>query len=135
MAIIRWRPFGDVEKLFEDFDLLQSQAGKDLAADVFEENGNIIVEMHVAGIDPDKVEISVEGDHLKVSGSREEEWETEDRDYYAKEIKRGSFERIMHLPAAVNREKTRAEVREGVLKITLPKLSPEQSHKVKVEKR
>ncbi len=134
MAIIRWKPLADIDKFFEDFNVLQHQVGRDLATDVYEENGNVIVEMHVAGINPDKVDIVVEGDHLRVTGSREEKKEMEDRDYYAKEIRRGSFERTIHLPAAVNREKTRAEVHEGVLKITLPKLNNGKSHKIAVEK-
>lgn len=134
MALIRWKPLGDIDKFLEEMHLLPGQFGKDLATDVFEENGNVIVEMHVAGINPDKVDITVEGDHLKVTGSREEEHETEERDYYAKEIKRGSFERIIHLPAPVNRAQTRAEIHEGVLKITLPKMSEQEGHKVKVEK-
>jgi HSP20 family protein len=133
MAIIRWRPFADIDKFLEDVNLLQKQASRDLATDVYEEDGNIIVEMHMAGIEADKIDISVEGDHLRVSGTREEEKETEDRDYYAKEIKRGSFERLIHLPAAVDRAKTRAEVHEGVLKITLEKSNHEKGHKVKVE--
>ncbi len=132
MAMIRWRPFGELDKFFEELQV--PTISRELAADVYEENGNVIVEMHVAGINPDKVDISVEGDHVRVTGSREEQKETEDRDYYAKEIRRGSFERIIHLPAAVDREKTRAEIHEGVLKITLPKKSKAEAHKVKVEK-
>ncbi len=134
MAIIRWRPFGEIDKLFEEMNL-PSQISKELATDVFEQNGNVIVEMNVAGINPDKVDISVEGEHLRITGTREEAHETKDRDYYAKEIRRGSFERIIHLPTAVNREKTRAEVDNGVLKITLPKLNQKgEAHKIKVEK-
>jgi HSP20 family protein len=131
MAIIRWRPLGEIDKFFEELGGL-GQTSRDLAADVYEDNGNVIVEMQMAGIDPDNVDINVEGDHLRVSGSREEEHETEDRNYYAKEIRRGSFERIIHLPVAVNPEQTKAEVTNGVLKITLPKLSKTQARKIKV---
>ncbi len=132
MAMIRWKPLGELDKFFEELNL-PHQIGRELAADVYEDNGNVIVEMHVAGINPDKVDVSVEGDHVRIVGSREEEKETKDRDYYAKEIRRGSFERLIHLPAEVDRQKTKAEVHNGVLKITLPKKSKEESHKVKIE--
>lgn len=132
MAIIRWKPFGEIDKFLEEH--MGKHFGNDLAADVYEEGNNVIVEMNVAGIEPDKVDITVEGDHLRVSGSREEKKETKDRDYYVKEIRHGSFERILHLPTQVNRKETKAEVQDGVLKITLPKLNHEQGHKVKVEK-
>ena len=134
MALIRWKPLSDIDKFLEEMNFQQSKAGRDLAIDVYEKNGNIIAEMHIAGINPDKIDISVEGDHLKVSGSREEEHETQERDYYAKEIKRGSFERVIHLPSSVDRTQTRAQVREGVVKITLPKIKHEDSNKVKLDK-
>lgn len=132
MAMIRWKPFGELDKFFEELNV--PNVMRELATDVYEDDGNVIVEMNVPGIQADKVDIAVEGDHLRVTGHREEEKETKDRDYYVKEIRRGSFERIIHLPAAVDREKTKAEVHDGVLKITLPKKSKEQSHKIKVEK-
>lgn len=132
MAIIRWNQFQDINKFFDELSALSSN-GRDLAADVYEENGNVIVEMHVAGINPDKVDINVEGDNLRVTGSREEEYETEDRNYYRKEIHHGSFERLIRLPAPVLAEQTRAEIDNGVLKITLPKQVKAQPRRVKVE--
>ncbi len=134
MAIIRWRPLADFEKFAEDINLLRHTIGRDLAADVYEENGNVIVKMHVPDINPDKLDISVEGDHLKVSGNREEETAEAERNYYTREIRTGSFERIIHLPAAVNKEKTRADIHDGVLTITLPKLNHDTARKITVEK-
>ncbi len=133
MAMVRFRQLSGLDKLVQELHAAQS-IGKDLAADVYEDNGNLIVEMHVAGIPPDKIDISVEGDHLRVVGKREEVQETKDRDYYAKEIHRGSFERIIQLPAAVEKAKTRAEVRDGVLRIELPLVRQAEAHKVTVEK-
>jgi HSP20 family protein len=132
MAIIRWNQLQDINKFFDELSAL-THNGRDLATDVYEENGNIVVEMHVAGIEPDKVDINVEGDNLRVTGSREEEYETEDRNYYRKEIRHGSFERLIRLPAPVAAEQTRAEVDNGVLKILLPKQVKAQPRKVKVE--
>jgi HSP20 family protein len=131
MAVIRWKPLADIDKFLED---VHQHFNRDLAADIYDENGAIVIEMNVAGINPDKVDIVVEGDHVKITGLREEKSETKDRNYYSKEIRRGSFERILHLPAEVEKEKTRAEVTDGVLKIYLPKRTQSQSHKVKVEK-
>lgn len=133
MAMVRWRPFGEIDKFLEEMHMT-NHAARELATDVYEKNGNVIVEMNVAGIEPDKVDISVEGDHLRVSGERKEEKEEKERDYYVKEIRQGSFERIIHLPTQVDREKTKASVENGILKITLPRKTKESGHKVKVEK-
>lgn len=134
MAIIRWRPLAELDQLFEELSRA-GLAGKDLATDVYEENGNVVIEMQVAGIEPDKVDVHVEGDHVRISGTREEEHETEDRNYYTKEIRRGGFERIIRLPAAVSAEQTQAEIDHGVLKITLPKQSKAEPRRIKPERK
>lgn len=134
MAVIRWRPLQEIDKFLDDLQLIQNFGIKDLAADVYEENGNIIVEINVAGLDPKNIDISVEGDHLKISGSRKQEEEKEGRNYYKKEIRRGDFERIIHLPGEVNQNQARAETKEGILKVILPKKEKEKGQKIKVEK-
>ena len=133
--LMRWKPFG--EKFFDlDFPTnTLTKFGWDLAVDVYEKEGNVIAEMSLPGIDPEKVDITVEDDYLKVSGSREEKKETEEKDYYSKEIRRGAFERTVRLPHVVKKEKAEAEYKDGVLKIVLPKDEKKiGSLKVKVKK-
>ena len=109
--------------------------GWDLAIDVYEKDGNVIAEMNVPGIDSEKVEIAIEDNYLKVSGTREEKKETEEKDYYSKEIKRGSFTRTVALPASVKKEKAEAEYKDGILKIAIPKDEKKDGTvKVKVKK-
>ncbi len=134
MAIIRWRPLAELDQLFEELGRA-GFAGKDLAIDVYEENGNVVIEMQVPGIEPDKVDIHVEGDNIRISGTREEEHETEERNYFSKEIRRGGFERVIHLPVAVSAEQTRAELDHGVLRIILPKQSKAGPRKIKPERK
>ncbi len=131
MALIRWESFGDIDRFFEDFPAFPKQ-GIDLAVDVYEKNNNVIAEMNLPGIDPDKIEVSVEDNYLRVSGSREESTEEKKKHYYSKEIRRGSFERVVRLPAEVQKDKAVAEYKNGELIITLPKAISIESGKVKV---
>lgn len=133
MSIIRWRPFADIDKFLDDLSL-RSATTMDLATDIFEENGNLVAQMSIAGIDPEKVDVVVEDDYLKVTGSRDEEKVKKERGYFLKEIKRGKFERIIDLPVAVDPSHAKAEFKDGVLRITMPKQSKKESHKIKVEK-
>ncbi len=134
MPIIRWRPFRELEELFEDIPVRAHFW--DLAADVYEDNGNVIVKMHVPGIDPDKIEIEVEDNHLHITGSREEEREVEDKQYYRKEIRYGSFERVITLPCSVLTEKTMADFENGILIIKLPKETKGRAaKKIKITKK
>lgn len=129
MALVQWRPF-PFDDMFEDIARTH-----DLATDVYEENDHVMVKMHVPGIDPEKVDISVENEYLHVSGTREEREETEDQEYYRKEIRTGSFERIIPLPATVDEQNTRARYKDGVLTISLPKTKAEEKRsRVTVER-
>lgn len=137
MSIIRWEPFREMERFFEDdLSLIPSKlsrVGWDLAVDLYEEKDNFIAEMNLPGVDPDKIEITIEGDHLRITGERLEEMETREKNYYSKEIRRGSFERTVRLPGHVKAEGTEAEYEAGVLKVTLPKLERAEVKAVKVK--
>lgn len=123
MPIIKWEPFGVADRFFEDFTIPTPFAnlGTDLAVDVYEEGDNVIAKMNIPGVDPDKINASVEDNMLRVSGTHEEEKEEKKKHYYRKEIKKGSFERVVSLPQLVQKEKVLAEYKNGTLKITLPK--------------
>jgi HSP20 family protein len=122
--MIKWRPFHHLEDLFHDHHSRSAQW--DLAVDVYEENDNVIAKMNIPGIDPDKINIDVEDNHLHVSGERKEEKEVNEKNYYHKEIRRGSFERIVPLPCAINKQKVSAEMHEGVLRIVMPKINAQE---------
>jgi HSP20 family protein len=123
MAIIRWRPFAVGQFLTEDFPTIRlPKIGGDLAVDVYEKDKNIIAEMDLPGINPESLDITVEENYIRISGSREEKKEKEDKNYYHKEIQRGSFERTVRLPSNVKKEKAEAVFEDGTLRITIPKL-------------
>jgi HSP20 family protein len=135
MAIIKWEPFREFDRFFDEEFLSFPQlfrAGWDLAVDVYEEKNYVVAEMTLPGIDPEKVEVMVEDDYLKVRGSREEEKEEKKKNYYSKEIKRGSFERMVKLPTSVKGEKAVAEYKNGVLKIVVPKKEETKTRRIKV---
>lgn len=94
--------------------------GLDLAIDLYEEKGNVVAKMNLPGVRADELEVSVEDDTLTVTGTREEEKETDKKDYYSKEIRRGSFSRSVSLPSQVDAEKTEAEYKDGVLMVSMP---------------
>ena len=59
--------------------------------------------------------------------------EKKKKNHYTKEIRRGSFERVVQLPHTVEQEKVTAEYKNGVLKIKMPKKERSPDKKVKVE--
>ena len=139
MAIVKWDPFRNLDQILEnDFPLatFRSSVPSDLSVDVYEKGNDVIAEMHVAGMDPEKLEVIVEDNYLRVTGSKEESQEEKEKNYYYKEIQRGSFERTIQLPMDVKDEEAKATYESGVLRVTIPKEDVGKKHKkVKIEVR
>lgn len=126
-----WSPMRDFDRFFdEDF---WSGQNFTLAVDIYQDKNNVIVETPLAGVDPEKVEISIENDVLTISGRTEEKSEVKHEDYYRKEIREGSFSRSVILPMAVKADATEATSERGVLKITLPKAEEAKPKKIAIK--
>lgn len=138
MSLIKWAPFFDS---FDDMDaafrgLVPTSGHNDSfmpAVDIYEDQNSVIVETQLAGIDPEKVDIAIENDILSIKGESEKQHEVDEKNYYRKEIRRGSFYRTITLPTHVEGDKATAVAEAGVLKITIPKLALPKANKIKIE--
>lgn len=136
MPIIPWKPFGDFDKFFEDDQWLMPlipHIKSQPAMDLYETDKEVIAELNLPDIDPEKVDISVENNILKISGQTEEKKEEKKKGYWRKEIRKGAFERMIRLPAPVKEDKIDATYEKGVLKIVMPKSAPEKSGKKRIK--
>lgn len=134
MQIIKWEPFREIDRFFDDrFSTSFPKLGWDLAVDLYEEKGNVIAKMSLPGVKEEELDIEIEEDTLTISGRREEEKETDKKDYYSKEIRRGSFSRSVSLPKLVDVTKSEAEYKKGVLTVRMPAVAGSKSKSVKVE--
>lgn len=139
MSLIRWDPFKDFRPFFEDdwglVPMVKGDRGFGMPAlDVYQTDTDVVAEVGVpAGVDPEKIDISIEGDTLTVRGETEEEHETKEKHYYRKEIRKGAFERSIMLPAAVKTGEAEAHYERGVLKITMPKAEESKVKRVEVK--
>jgi len=125
----RKHPLSEVSHFFGDlFDYLPSRLNFDLAIDLYKENNSLVAEMSAPGIEIKNTEIEVVDNVLRIRGHKEQKIEEKEKDYYCKEISRGSFERSVRLPCAVLSEQTKASYKNGILKVTMP-LKKEGEHK------
>lgn len=138
MSLIKWTPF------FDSFDDVEKSFGSMLptvnrnqnfmpAIDMYEDKDNVIVETELAGIDPSKVDISIENNVLSLKGEGEKQSEIDEKNYYRKEIHRGSFYRSIPLPTHVQGNLAKAVAESGVLKIIIPKAPEALPNKIKIE--
>ena len=123
----------NIESFDNMFDEMRSMQGFMPAVDVFEKGSNVIVEMSIPHIDPEKVDISIENNVLHVKGSTSKKTELEDKNYFRREMRSGSFYRTIPLPVEVLADKTSAVHEDGVLKISLPKAKEDKAKSVKVK--
>ncbi len=137
MALVRWEPFKDLERFFEEdwdlFPIIPLRGVRIPEVDVYEEKGNIVVETSLPGIKPDEIDVSLEDKTLRIKGEKKETKEEKKRNYFRKEVKKGAFERVITLPVEVKAKEAKAEMKDGILKITLPKVEKEKAKAIKVK--
>ncbi len=129
-----WEPWDNVEGFWGELPEIKT-ADFIPPFDVYEKDNKIIVETSIAGIDPQKVDISIdENNILTIKGKSEKKTEVEEKDYYRHEVKYGSFYRTVALPSKVKENSAVASYENGVLKIEIPKVfEPKKEKKIKIE--
>ena len=134
-------PFGrQMNSLFDDFfgDLFDGvQTASDRAwnpkADIFEEDDRFVVQAELPGVEKDNISIDVDGRVLTIKGERSGENEVKEKNYYRRECSYGTFQRSFTLPDETDSEKIKAEYKDGVLKLNIPKPETRQPKKISVQ--
>lgn len=138
----RWNPNtgfrNELDRFFSDFfvDLAGKQAPGQLASfpplNVWEDGDNLFVEAELPGMTMDDLEVLIEDNDLSIKGSRKVET-TEDVNFLRRERGTGTFTRTVRLPIAIDTEHVEATLREGVLKIKLPKAAEARPRRIEVK--
>jgi HSP20 family protein len=138
MALVKWRkndlydPWSALDRLQDEindlFDFGQLPATAGLfdrpvtpAVDILENPGDFKVTCELPGIDQKDIDVSITSNVLTIKGEKKEDRELKEGKYYRKESRTGSFQRTLSLPTSVDSEKINAELKDGILTITLPK--------------
>ncbi len=131
------RDFFDTDRFFDEenlrFPLLFPVKRNELDLDVYETDKNVVAELNIPGFDPKDIDVIVKNQSLRIKGSMEEDKEEKKKEYWRREIRKGSFERVVRLPVAVDEKKIKASYKKGVLKIVMPKVTVAKTKKVKIK--
>ena len=100
--------------------------------DVIDRDKELVVRAELPGVEKDDVKVEVTGDRLLIEAERKFEEEEEKEDFYRHELGYGSLMRTVALPEEVDADNVHAELKEGILSITLPKIRVAEKHTVKV---
>jgi HSP20 family protein len=131
-------PLREMQRLQREMNRVFSGVGQNLSQEVPPINawigeGDVILAAELPGVDPTKVDISVVGDTLTISGSSEVETLQEGESYHRQERNRGGFSRTIQLPFHVEAGKVEAKYEKGILRITLPRAEADKPRKISVK--
>jgi HSP20 family protein len=137
MAIVRFEPFRDLvtfqdrlNRIFEDAFRGSRGASEEEWAlggswapsvDIYEHDGNLVLKAELPGIDPKDVDVRVENNVLTLQGERKLDSEVKRESYHRVERSYGAFSRSFTLPTVVDTDKIKAEFKDGLLRLVLPK--------------
>jgi HSP20 family protein len=126
----RWDPFRDLQRLQEEVsrafdDRLALRSGESVgwtpAVDIYEDEEGVSLRFDLAGVEPKDVDIRFENGVLTLRGERKLEKEDKRDNYHRVELAYGTFTRSFSLPGTIDAEKIRADSKNGVLTVHLPK--------------
>lgn len=121
----------EIEEDDDDSDDFGEGEGQ-LAIDVYQAGNDIIIEAPVAGVGIDDLDLEISPESVAIRGKREQREKVDENDYLYQECYWGKFSRSIILPQEINPDHSTATFKNGVLRITLPKVNKQKMKKVKV---
>lgn len=132
MALMKWEPSEglatlqrEVNHLFESFfDGSPLRFGEHLTApavEVSDTKDAVVVKAQVPGVSKEHLQITVSDGALTLKGEMKEEEKKEEKNYLRREFRYGAFTRTVPLPAGIQAEKATAQLKDGMLEVTIPK--------------
>ncbi len=142
-TLSRWEPFRGISSLQEQVNRLfenrfascaeeQTLTAWAPAVDVYETENELVIKADLPEISEKELDVRVENNMLTIRGERRFEQKVKEENYLRMERAYGSFSRSFSLPNTVNTEAVKAEYKEGVLTLTLPKRAELKPKQVKI---
>ncbi len=141
-----WDPFEDMknmqkdmEKTFRDFfrkpaRLAKQKLAREPLVDISETKKDVTAKIELPGIDKKDIDLNVTENMLAVKAEKKAEKEKKGKSFFRKERSYTCFQRAFSLPAKVKAEQAKADFKDGLLKVTVPKQKPEKKKKKKAKK-
>ncbi|HGJ64462.1 TPA: Hsp20/alpha crystallin family protein [bacterium] len=146
MSLVRWKPGRELSnireemnRLFDDFFTVLPERRRELlegewlpSIDVAETDDNIVVKAELPGVNQNDVNITIVNDVLTLKGEKKEEKEIKKENYHRVERSYGSFQRTISLPTGVKADQAKANYKDGILTVTIPKTEEAKPKSIKI---
>ena len=135
MELVRWNPMRDMfsvknrmNRLMDDFFIPSPYFRRENttwdwnpSVDIYNEDNSIVLKAELPGVEKDDINIDVKDRVLTLKGERSIDNEVKEESYYRRERSFGKFERRFSLPENVNADDIKADYKDGILRIEIPK--------------
>jgi len=134
-------PFREIETLRQQLDKVfdQRAATRDNsetawmpALELADAGDNFVLKAQLPGIDAKDIDVQVTPEAISISGERRYENTDEKSGYVRSEFRYGKFHRVLPLPAHIQNDSVQAEYKDGILTLTLPKVTEARNKVVKI---
>jgi HSP20 family protein len=146
MALVRWEPFRELAALQNEMGRWMNQLAGGVGAptgngqsstwlpavDVWETDSELVLSFDLPGIPEDKIAVELDDNILTVTGERERTKEHSSDRFYRFERRFGQFSRSVTLPTGVKEDDIRAEYKDGVLEIRVPKPDEQKPKRIQI---
>jgi len=146
MNLVRWNPLREMATLHQGLDRWFDDSfftprrwnGEtnlktwNPAVDLYEESDRFVIKAELPGLDRKDIEVDLNDRVLTLKGERSFENEVKEDGYYRKERAFGKFHRAFTLPANLNADEIKAEFKDGLLTINIPKPEEEKPKQITI---
>ena len=146
MNLVRWNPWREmatlqnrVNHLFNEPFFRSGTEDEELhmgawlpAVDMFDDDDRIVIKAELPGMDKKDISVDVENRVLTLSGERNYDSEVKEENYYRRERAYGRFKRAFNLPADVDSDQIKADFKDGVLRVEIPKPEEQKPKQITV---
>ena len=148
MVLTRWDPLYEIRRAhrlanrrWAGFPAFHAGAGFfqraerqdwSIPLDIVRDGDNVTVQASLPGVQPDDIDVTIEGGILTIKADSKTEEEREDGGYVVRERRSGSFHRSLRLPDHVDTENVEPRYENGILTITLPVAESKKAKHLKV---
>ncbi len=133
MTLMRWRPMRDLEDIQDQinrmFEGMSGVSDSDNrlprlypSVDLSENKDSFVLKAELPGMKKEDVKVTLQNNILTISGEKKQEQEEKGKTFHRIERSYGSFSRTVELPVAVKTDAIKADFKDGVLTVELPKL-------------
>ncbi len=140
MALIRWQPYQEIETLRRQMEQMfnelaianREQTTWKPAVELKDTEDSVILRAEIPGVEAKDLDIRVTPEAVAIAGEHNYDKKTEQRGYFRTEFRYGKFKRVIPLPVPVQNDQVQAEFKDGILTLTLPKVTEARRKVVKI---